>query len=202
MFPSIGLRDMANWTLSGYRATGRPTGALYALVVKLSLACGKLFPAWKKVNWSFCLGKPVRSRHSVPAAGNGYLLPGHVQAIPGALLGCSPAARLSCKQVPEPALTRTTRRDVVTKLRDNHRLAPCPTEVVACLPSGKLKSPGGVYGPFIRREKGSARGDFQGENRGLMVQDVPSARSRSGGFLTEGSPKGRIGMGHIHHPNS
>ncbi|MFC1797502.1 hypothetical protein ACFL1V_10480, partial [Pseudomonadota bacterium] len=52
---------------------------------------------------------------------------------------------------------------------------------------------------------GSARGDFQGENRGLMVhdcrdaggravpgaiaEDVPSARSRSGGFLTEGSRK-------------
>jgi hypothetical protein len=53
----------------------------------------------------------------------------------------------------------------------------------------KLNSPGGVNGPFIRREKGFVRGDFQGENRGPMVQDVPLARSRSDGFLNEGSRK-------------
>jgi len=41
---------------------------------------------------------------------------------------------------------------------------------------------------------------FKDENRGLMVQDVPSARSRSGGILAEGSPQGRIGMGSEHHP--
>jgi hypothetical protein len=64
----------------------------------------------------------------------------------------------------------------------------------------RLSSPGGVCGPFIRRGQGSARGDFQEENRVPMVQDVPSNRSRSGGFLTEGSSKSRIGMGHVHHP--
>ena len=35
---------------------------------------------------------------------------------------------------------------------------------------------------------------------GAIAEDVPSARSRSGGFLNEGSLKGRIGMGQIHHP--
>jgi hypothetical protein len=44
--------------------------------------------------------------------------------------------------------------------------------------NGKLKSPGGLGYPLIRRGQGSARGDFQGENRGAMVQDVPSTRSR------------------------
>jgi hypothetical protein len=52
---------------------------------------------------------------------------------------------------------------------------------------GQLNGVGGLCLPFIRREKGSARGDFQGENRVPMVHDVPSARSRSGGFLNEGS---------------
>ena len=61
--------------------------------------------------------------------------------------------------------------------------------------SWKFKSAGGVCGPLSRRRKGSARGDFQGENRGPMVQDVPLARSRSGGFLSEGSPQGRMGHG-------
>ena len=41
---------------------------------------------------------------------------------------------------------------------------------------------------------------FMDENRGPMVQDVPSNRSRSGGILAEGSPQGRIGMGSEYHP--
>ena len=41
---------------------------------------------------------------------------------------------------------------------------------------------------------------FRDENRRLMVQDVPSARSRLGGFLAEGSPQGRIRLGSEHHP--
>ena len=52
---------------------------------------------------------------------------------------------------------------------------------------GQLNGVGGLILPFIRREEGSARGDFQEENREPMVQDVPPARSRSGGFLNEGS---------------
>ena len=64
---------------------------------------------------------------------------------------------------------------------------------------GQLNGVGGLCFPFIRREKGSARDDFQGENRepmlhdhrdvggrvmpGAIAEDVPSARSRLGGFL-------------------
>jgi hypothetical protein len=75
----------------------------------------------------------------------------------------------------------------------------------------KFNSRVAVCGPIIRRGKGSARGDFQGENREPMVQDVPPARSREGAtagmqeveqcreqlprFLSEGSPKGRMGKG-------
>jgi hypothetical protein len=85
-----------------------------------------------------------------------------------------------------------------------------------------LNGVGGLFCPFIRREKGSARDDFQGENRGPMVQDVPSGRSQrrrerqyglparqevllrsrraSGGFLNEGSAQRRIGMGRTNRP--
>ena len=98
-----------------------------------------------------------------------------------------------------PLIRLPTRRFDVAQTATTHRL---PSNEVPCFQLEKLNCPGGVCIPFIRREKGSARDDFQGENRGLMVQDVPSARSRSGGFLNEGSPKGRIGMGDIHHPGS
>ena len=30
---------------------------------------------------------------------------------------------------------------------------------------------------------------------GTIAEDVPSGRSRSGGFLSEGSPQGRMGQG-------
>jgi len=102
-----------------------------------------------------------------------------------------------CSRARSPLIRQTTRRFDVAQTATTHQV---PSNEVPSFQSEKLSSPGGVCGPFIRRGKGSARGDFQGENRGLMVQDVPSARSRSGGFLTEGSPKGRIGMGRIHHP--
>ena len=96
-----------------------------------------------------------------------------------------------------PLIRRATRRFDVAQTATTHQV---PSNDGATFSVCKLNSPGGVCGPFIRRGQGSARGDFQGENRGLMVQDVPSARSRSGGFLTEGSPQGRIGMSRIHHP--
>ena len=96
-----------------------------------------------------------------------------------------------------PLIRRATRRFDVAQTATTHRL---PSNEVPFFQPEKLYSPGSVFSPFIRRGQGSARDDFQGENRGLMVQDVPSARSRSGGFLNEGSPKGRIGMGRIHHP--
>ena len=70
----------------------------------------------------------------------------------------------------------------------------------AQLSAEKLKGPGGIQFPFIRRRRDFARGDFQDENRELMVQEVPSARSRLGGILAEGSPQGRIGMGTTYHP--
>ena len=86
------------------------------------------------------------------------------------------------------------------------------TSVSVC----KVNGAGGLCCPFIRREKGSARGDFQEENRepmvhdcrdaggrampGAIAEDVPPARSRSGGFLTEGSAQRRIGMGNTAHP--
>jgi hypothetical protein len=41
---------------------------------------------------------------------------------------------------------------------------------------------------------------FRDENRAPMAQDVPSVRSRSAGFLTEGSASRRIGMGPEGHP--
>jgi len=102
-----------------------------------------------------------------------------------------------CSRARSPLIRQATRRFDVAQTATTHRL---PSNEGAILSACKLSSPGGVCGPFIRRGQGSARGDFQGENRGLMVQDVPSAQSRSGGFLTEGSPQGRIGMGRIHHP--
>ena len=104
-----------------------------------------------------------------------------------------------CSRARSPLIRQTTRRFDVAQTATTHRL---PSNEVPCFQPEKLNSPGGVFSPFIRRGQGSARGDFQGENRGLMVQDVPSARSRSGGFLNEGSPQGRIGMGREHHPNS
>ena len=97
-----------------------------------------------------------------------------------------------CSRARSPLIRQATRRFDVAQTATTHRF---PSNESAMFSVCKLNSPGGVCGPFIRREKGSARGDFQGENRELMVQDVPSARSRSGGFLTEGSLQGRIGMG-------
>jgi len=104
-----------------------------------------------------------------------------------------------CSRARSPLIRQPTRHFDVAQAATTHRI---PSNEVPCFQPEKLKSSGGVLCPFIRRERGSARGDFQGENRGLMVQDVPSARSRSGGFLNEGSPQGRIGMGREHHPNS
>ena len=85
-----------------------------------------------------------------------------------------------------PLIRQPTRRFDVAQPATTHRL---PSNEGATISVRKLNSPGGVYGPFIRREKGSAPGAFQEENRGPMVQDVPLARSRSGGFLNEGSRK-------------
>ena len=42
---------------------------------------------------------------------------------------------------------------------------------VVCFQLEKLNGVVGLCHPFIRRGKGSARGDFQGENRGLKVHD-------------------------------
>ena len=91
-----------------------------------------------------------------------------------------------CSRARSPLIRQPTRRFNVAQTATTHQV---PSNDGATFSVCKLNSPGGVCGPFIRRGKGSARGDFQGENRGLMVQDVPSARSRSGGFLTEGSRK-------------
>ena len=72
----------------------------------------------------------------------------------------------------------------------NRRTAYCQPGLSYAAPRFQFTSLNGADGIcrlLIRRGQGSARGDYQGENRGPMVQDVPSARSRSGGFLTEGS---------------
>jgi len=97
-----------------------------------------------------------------------------------------------CSRARSPLIRQTTRRFDVTQTATTYQL---PSNEGATFESWKFNSVGGVCGPLSRRGKGSARDDFQGENRGLMVQDVPSARSRSGGFLSEGSPQGRMGHG-------
>jgi len=58
-----------------------------------------------------------------------------------------------------------------------------------------------VFSAHLSAEDGILPGAiFRDENRELMVQDVPPARSRSGGIMAEGSPQGRIRLGSEHHP--
>ena len=131
---------------------------------------------------------------------------------PRQLLPAWPYLLHPCSRARSPLIHQSTRR---FEGRPTSKPPPRPYDIME-FESEKLSSAGGVCGLFIRRGKGSARGDFQGENRGPTVhdhrdvggramsgtiaEDVPPAWSRSGGFLTEGSPQGRIGIGRIHHP--
>jgi hypothetical protein len=58
-----------------------------------------------------------------------------------------------------------------------------------------------VFNAHLSAEDGISPGAiFRDENRELTVQEVPPARSRSGGILAEGSPQGRISLGSEDHP--